>query len=278
MARRRSTLQRTAEIPGSTDYSDVFEGRARLATIAVLLAFVAVFFGTATIFQIEDDNPLTGAAFDAVPLLGISLMSAHLAALAALVAVVLGAGRTSFAMWRTSTVLRVRLFAFFLSAIIVGAAVASLGLVVLYVRLGGSILSASTGWPRVLSFFIAAGAFAGFVFATLAIGRKVTAVARGVRQAHRRPDSLLWFCVGAVLAMLVNVAAAITHTVTLRSGSPELFADSVDHVTITGSTSSFYFSELAVANAVTAASTVGAAIFVARAVIELRVEHDVPAR
>ena len=70
MARRRSTLQRTAEIPGSTDYSDVFEGRARLATIAVLLAFVAVFFGTATIFQIEDDNPLTGSAFDA--------LSAHL--------------------------------------------------------------------------------------------------------------------------------------------------------------------------------------------------------
>jgi hypothetical protein len=139
-----------AEMPGTTHYSDVIRSGVRLATIAVLLALVAVFLGTATIFQIEDDNPLTGAAFEAVPLLGTSLMSAHLAALAALVVVVVGAGRTSLAVWHRSTVLWVRSFAFFLSAIIAVAAVAALGLIVLYVRLGGSILSASTGWPRVV--------------------------------------------------------------------------------------------------------------------------------
>src|SRR5215218_3230554 len=130
MAWRRSILQRTAEIPRTTDYSDVFGGRARLAKIAVVVSFVAVFFGTATIFQIEDDNPLTGAAFDAVPLLGASLLAAHLAALGALAVLVAGAGRSCASMLRENRGLRGRAAALVFAALI--AAVVAFGLVVLY--------------------------------------------------------------------------------------------------------------------------------------------------
>ena len=148
----------------TSDHSGASEGGVRRAAIAVFAAFAAVFFGTATIFQIEDDNPLTEAAFEATPLLGASLLAAHLA--------------------------------------------------------------------------------------------------------------VLGFCVGAVLAMLVNVASAITHTVKLRSGSPGLFADSIDHVTITGYklASGLYFSEFAVANVFAGAFTFVAAIVVARAPVGLRTD------
>jgi len=272
MSRRRSASRRTARTPGTSDRSGILENRVRPATVLVFLACVAVFFGTATIFQIEDDNPLTGLAFDAAPLLGASPMCAHLAALAVLVIVVAGAGLVIFALWRGSTALWVRAFALFFCAVVAFAALALLGLVVLYVRLGGSIVSASTGWSHGLSVSVAAGAFAAFVVAVLVIGRRVVGA---VGQANR---SVLRFCVGAVLAMLVNVMAAITHTVALVSANPELFADSVDQVTIKGygSTSGFYYSELIVANTVAAAFAISAAVFVARAVIKLRVEQSVP--
>jgi len=84
----------------TSDHSNVFGGGVRLATIAAIAAYTAVFFGTATIFQIEDDNPLTDAAFDATPLLGASLLAAHLAALGALVVLVAGAGRSCASMLR----------------------------------------------------------------------------------------------------------------------------------------------------------------------------------
>src|SRR5215211_2081570 len=79
-------------------------GGVRLATVTVFAAFAAVFFGTATIFQIEDDNPLTQAAFDATPLLGASLLVAHLAALGTLVVLIAGAGRSVASMRRRRSV------------------------------------------------------------------------------------------------------------------------------------------------------------------------------
>ncbi len=82
---------------------------------------------------------------------------------------------------------------------------------------------------------------------------------------------MLDFCASAVLAMLVNIAAAVIHTVALRSGSPELFVDSVDHVATSGYRleSGFYFSGLVMANTVAGTFTIVAAVVVARAVVKL---------
>jgi len=253
----------------TSDHSNVFGGGVRLATIAAIAAYTAVFFGTATIFQIEDDNPLTDAAFDATPLLGASLLAAHLAALGALVVLVAGAGRSCASMLRENRGLRGRAAALVFAALI--AAVVAFGLVVLYARLGGSIIAGLAGWPRMLSLFVAVAAF---VAGVLAIGRKIVRGVYAAQQQDRKSDSVLDFGVGAVLAMLANVAAAIIHTVTLRSGSPELFADSIDHATITGYklASGFYFSELVVANVVAGAFTIVAAVVVARAVVKLRTD------
>jgi len=253
----------------TSDHSNVFGGGVRLATIAAIAAYTAVFFGTATIFQIEDDNPLTNAAFDATPLLGASLLAAHLAALGALVVLVAGAGRSCASMLRENRGLRGRAAALVFAALI--AAVVAFGLVVLYARLGGSIIAGLAGWPRMLSLFVAVAAF---VAGVLAIGRKIVRGVYAAQQQDRKSDSVLDFGVGAVLAMLANVAAAIIHTVTLRSGSPELFADSIDHATITGYklASGFYFSELVVANVVAGAFTIVAAVVVARAVVKLRTD------
>src|SRR5215213_5963259 len=250
MVWQRSLSHRETHMYETSDHFGFFGAGARLATIAVFAAFAAVFFGTATIFQIEDDNPLTGAAFDATPLLGASLLAAHLAALGALAVLVAGAGRSAASMLRGANEFRGRAVALLFAALVAVAAVGAFGLIVLYVRLGCSIISGLAGWPRTLSVFVAIAAFVAFVAGVLAIGRKIVRGVYDLRQEDRKSDSVLDFCVGAVLAMLVNVAATIIHTVTLRSGNPELFADSVDHVSITGygSTSSFYFSELVVAN------------------------------
>lgn len=260
------------------DYPGVFERGARVATVAVFFAFVVVFFGTVAIFQIEDDNPLTGAAFDAVPLLGASLLCAHLAVLAALVIIVVGVGRITLTMWGGSTGLRVRVFACLSFCVVFVAAVAAAGLIVLYVRLGGSIVSSLTDLSRIVSSVVVAFALLAFIVASLSVGHRIVGRHQADRQTQREVVGVLGFLIGAVLAMLVNVGAAITHTVALGSGSPDLFADSIDHVTITGygSTSGFYFSELIVANIVAGAFVVGAAILVARAVVGLRSEQDVP--
>ena len=249
-----------------------------MATVAVFFAFAVVFFGTVAILQIEDDNPLTGEAFDAVPLLGESLLCAHLAVLAALVIIVVGVGRITLTMWGGSTGLLARVIAVLSFCITFVAAVAAAGLIALYVRLGGSIVSSLTDWSRTVSSFVVAIALLAFIVASLSVGHRIVGRFQADRQTEREVVGVLGFLIGAVMAMLVNVVAAITHTVALRSGSPDLFADSIDHVTITGygSTSGFYFSELIVANTVASTFVVGAAILVARAVVELRSEQDVP--
>ncbi len=262
-----------------TNYLGVFERGARVATVAVFFAFVVVFFGTVAIFQIEDDNPLTGAAFDAVPLLGASLLCAHLAVLAALVILVAGVGRITLKMWGGSSGLHARLVALLFSCVVFVAAVAAAGLTVLYVRLGGSIVSSLTDWSRTVSSFLVALALLAFIVACLSVGQRIVGRLQADTQAEREVFGVHGFLIGAVLAMLANVVAAITHTIALRSGSPDLFADSIDHVIITGygSTYSFYFSELMVANTLTSVFVVGSGILVARAVVELRSEQDVPA-
>ena len=50
----------------------------RLAVALTIVALAVAFFGTADFYLVEDDNPLTGEAFDAIPLLGVSLLLAHL--------------------------------------------------------------------------------------------------------------------------------------------------------------------------------------------------------
>lgn len=250
-----------------------------MATLAVFFAFVVVFFGTVAIFQIEDDNPLTGAAFNAVPLLGASLLCAHLAVLAALVIMVACVGRITLNMWGGSTGLLARVVALLFTCVVFMAAVAAAGLIVLYVRLGGSIVSSLVDLSRTVSSFVVAFALLAFIVAILSVGHSIVGRLQADRRAEGEAVGVHGFLIGAVLAMLVNVVAAITHTVALRSGSPDLFADSIDHVTIAGygSTYGFYFSELIVANTLTSVFVVGSAILVARAVVELRSEQDVPA-
>jgi hypothetical protein len=180
-------------------------------------------------------------------------------------------------MWFGSTGLGPRVVVLLSSCIVVVAAIAAVGLIVLYVRLGGSIVSSLTEWSRTVSSLVVAFALLAFIVGSLSVGHRIVGRLQADGRARREAVGVHGFLVGAVLAMLVNVAAAITHTVALRSGSPDLFADSIDHVTITGygSAYGFYFSELIVANTLASAFVVGAAILAARAVVELRSAQDV---
>ena len=67
----------------------------RLAVALTIVALAVAFFGTADFYLVEDDNPLTGEAFDAIPLLGVSLLLAHLSLVVALMVIVVGVARVA---------------------------------------------------------------------------------------------------------------------------------------------------------------------------------------
>jgi hypothetical protein len=170
---------------------------ARLAAGATLLAVAVSVVASANLYALEDNNPLTVAAYGASPLLRLSYDGAYLAALAAgVMGVTIGLHALLPARIALTTALGL-------------AALVALG------GFGGLLIR----YP--LSGLALIGGFGGLVALGLLTGRAVTQRLAGRMSA--RASALVGACAGAGIALALDAAALIAHTLALNPISHALY-------------------------------------------------------
>lgn len=168
------------------------------ALVATMLAFVVSLLASLNLYLLEDDSPLTQAAYSAAPLLRFSYDGVYLSALVAGVAVCAIAG---YAAVRSE------------AAVLLGLAV--LALLVALGGFGGLLVR------HPATFLVLFLAFAGLILASVLAGRAVAARMRS--QLGRQPAALLGACVSAGVALLVNLVLLVPHTIALNPVSHPLY-------------------------------------------------------
>lgn len=168
-----------------------------IAAGATLLAVVVSVVASANLYLLEDNNALTSAAYGASPLLRFSYDGAYLAALAAAVA---GAALVAYATVP--------------ARVATGGALALAALVALG-GFGGLLAR------HPLSGLALIGAFAGVVALCLLAGWGVSRRLAGRMSA--RAAALVGACAGGGVALALDAAALITHTLTLNPISHALY-------------------------------------------------------
>jgi hypothetical protein len=168
-----------------------------LALGMTLLAVVASVGASLDLYLLEDSNPLTAAAYSALPLLRFSYTAAYIAALVAGVA---GVAVVAYAVIPARAALW---------SVLGLAAFVALG------GFGGLVVR------HTLTGLALIGAFAALCALCLFIGWRVARAL--MRRTRERAAILIGACAGAVVALLVNAAALITHTLTLNPVSHALY-------------------------------------------------------
>ena len=168
-----------------------------LATGATLVALAVSVVASGNLYALEDGNPLTGTAYSASPLLRVSYDGAYLAAL---VAGVVGVAIVAYAA---------------LPARVATAATVGLAALVALGGFGGLLAR----YP--LSGLALIGGFVGLAALCLLAG---WGVARWLApRAGRRAAALVGACAGAGVALAVDAAALIAHTLALNPVSHALY-------------------------------------------------------
>ncbi len=168
-----------------------------IAVGETLLAVAVSVVASANLYLLEDNNPLTPVAYGASPLLRFSYNGAYLTALAAAVA---GAALIAYATLpaRRAT----------------GGALALAGLVAL-----GGFSGLLARHP--LSGLTLIGAFVGIVALCLLVGWAMARSLAGRMSA--RAAALVGACAGAGVALALDAAALIVHTIALNPASHALY-------------------------------------------------------
>lgn len=162
------------------------------------VAFVVSLLASLNLYLLEDQNPLTLAAYRSAPLLRVSYDAAYISALVAGIMVV---------------ALLARLFApTGWSALAVTAALA---VVVAFGGFGGLLVRAP------LSFLTLFAGFCALTLLCLFIAERTAASLRRTSSDHTA--ALMGSCAGVVVALLVNAAALAPHTVFLNPVSHALY-------------------------------------------------------
>lgn len=165
---------------------------------AALLAFLVALLSSLNLYLLEDDNPLTQVAYSASPLLRFSYDGVYLSALVAGVA----------------------------ACAIVGYSLARPGAPVLPALAGVAILTILGGFGGLLvrhppAFLALVAAFAILASLSFLVGAMVAAHAR--LHLGRQRAAIVGACAGASVALLVNLAVLIPHTLALNPISHPLY-------------------------------------------------------
>lgn len=169
-----------------------------VALATTVIAFLVSLLASINLYLLEDNNPLTQAAYSASSVLRLSYDGAYLSALVACVAVC----------------------AIVAYAIIQADAPVTIGLIIvaLLVVLGG-FGGLLIRYPATfLALFLA---FMGLMLVSLLVGRVVTARLR--QRIGQRKAAILGACISTGIALLVNVVAMVTHTLALNPVSHALY-------------------------------------------------------
>jgi hypothetical protein len=170
---------------------------AWLALGMTLMAVVVSVGASLDLYLLEDNNPLTGAAYSALSLLRYSYTAAYIAALVAGVA---GVAVVAYALAPARAALW----------LVLGLAV--------FVALGGFggllVRHPLTGLALI-------GAFAVLCALCLSIGWRVARAL--MSQTSEQAAAIIGACAGAGIALLVDAAALITHTLALNPVSHALY-------------------------------------------------------
>ncbi|HEY7123825.1 MAG TPA: hypothetical protein VH540_07720 [Ktedonobacterales bacterium] len=212
------------------------------AAVTLALAFLAAFVGSLDVYMIEDDSALGRAAHASNAALSLTYEAVYVTALAALVVVTAGVIRLVLARLGRGEAVDLRFF------VPVLAAFETLG------AFWGLVIKHPVG------FLVVVGSFALLIAGALLVGPPL---ARWLGRGSQERVFALGPAVGAVLALGVNVAALIAHMLLLTSYSRALYDESVDHVTIGGST--LVFSEFLLFNTLALLLMLLAAVMVLRA-------------
>ncbi len=172
--------------------------RLWMARIATGIAFVVSLLVSINLYLLEDDNPLTNAAYSASPLLRLSYDGVYLSALAACVVICALVG-----------------YALVQSDRVVVTGLACIGLFVALAGFRGLLVRSP------LNFFAFFLVFAGLVLVSLLPGRAVAA--RFTLRVGRRTATLMGACASTGIALLINLGVLIPHTLALNPVSHTLF-------------------------------------------------------
>jgi len=172
--------------------------RLRLTTAVTALAFVVALLASLNLYLLEDANPLTPAAYSASPLLRFSYDGVYLSALVAAVAACSIVGY-SIAQDDATALL--------------GLAVVAL--VVAFGGFGGLLFRHPT------TFLALSLVFIGLLLCGLLVGRAIAVRARA--RLGRRSAAILGACASTGVALLVNLAVLVPHTIALNPVSHPLY-------------------------------------------------------
>jgi hypothetical protein len=169
-----------------------------MAIAATAFAFVVSLLASINLYLLEDNNPLTQAAYSASPVLRLSYDGAYLSALVACVAVC----------------------AIVAYAIIPADASVTIGLIIIALLVtlagfGGLLIRYPTTF---LALFLV---FAGLLVVSLLAGRVADGWLR--LRLDRRRAAILGACVSTGVVLLVNAIAMVVHTLALNPVSHALY-------------------------------------------------------
>lgn len=169
-----------------------------IAAVTTCVTFVVALLASINLYLLEDNNPLTNAAYAASPLLRLSYDGAYLSALVAAVAV---CGIVAYAIVPAR-----------------GPVISGLAAVALVVILGGfgGLLGR---YPA--TFLVLFLVFAGLTVISFLLGQ---AVATRVRpRLGQRAALVVGACVSTAVALIANMLALVPHTVALNPVSHPLY-------------------------------------------------------
>lgn len=175
-----------------------FSPRLWLVAGATLLAFLVALVASLNLYLLEDDSPLTSAAYSASPLLRFSYDGVYLSALATGV-----------------VICAIGVYALVSRARVATAGLGILALLVACAGFGGLLLRHST------TFLIFCALFALLLLVGLLCGRALSR--RMARRLDWRAARVLGACAGAGCLLLINVAALVIHTLILNPLSHTLY-------------------------------------------------------
>jgi len=175
-----------------------FSPRLWFILAATVLAFAASLVASLNLYLLEDNNPLTQAAYSAAPVLRWRYDGVYVSALVATVAV---CAIVAYTLTQADVPVVI-------SLIVIALLVALAGF-------GGLLVRQPT------AFLILFLVFAGLALASLLPGRAVAAWSR--HSLNQRSAAMVGACVSAGIALLVNVVALVLHTLALNPVSHPLF-------------------------------------------------------
>lgn len=174
-----------------------FSPRLWTTIAATVIACLVALLASINLYLLEDNNLLTRAAYSASLVLRLSYDGAYLSALVATIAICAIAG---YGLIRKTTPVTI-----------------GLGIIALLVALagfGGLLVR------QPISFLILFSAFVGLALISFLIGRAVT---HALQRLGQRSAVMLGTCVGAGIALLVNVGTLVPHTLILNPVSHPLY-------------------------------------------------------